>query len=211
MSSPRASPQAARASSQCGGRLHRAEGPREEPASPAHPALQGRDLHKSTKARQPPGPGPARRLAAALAPPPGSSGHLPQHLWVLKGSDKSQARAGCPLLTILPWLPPHSFFFSTSLLVTPATFPWLRRPCLVSPCWCLISSVSLCLQPLHCSSNVPDPVPLQGICLDFPSPDPRMTPSLILQVFKLSPIPHCPSLPGFFSSPVSLLSDSTFP
>ena len=87
------------------------------------------------------------------------------------------------------------FFFSTSLLVTPATFPWLRRPCLVSPCWCLISSVSLCLQPLHCSSNVPDPVPLQGICLDFPSPDPRMTPSLILQVFKLSPIPHCPGWP----------------
>ena len=111
------------------------------------------------------------------------------------------------------WLSPaHSPSMAPiSFLVTPATFPWLRGPCLVSPCWCLISSVSLCLQPLHCSSNVPDPVPLQGICLDFPSPDPRMTPSLILQVFKLSPIPHCPSLPGFFSSPVSLLSDGTFP
>lgn len=65
MSSPRASPQAARASSQCGGRLHRAEGPREEPASPAHPALQGRDLHKSTKARQPRAPG---RLGGWLPP-----------------------------------------------------------------------------------------------------------------------------------------------
>lgn len=82
MSSPRASPQAARASSQCGGRLNRAEGPREEPASPAHPALQGRDLHKSTKARQPPGPGPARRLAAALAPPPGSSSLVAGDQWL---------------------------------------------------------------------------------------------------------------------------------